>query len=220
MTNTQFHDDDLQVQILKPPFFEPTGVVIPRTEAWQKGLWYGTVNLWVVQTKPIPAIVYQQRALNIGWAPGKLDVLIAGHCEHLQTPTETLATEASEEMNVIYDQSTFIPLGKKLSVGIGQDNTVRNSVVSLFLVEDNLPITRFLMQKKEVHAVCVCPIDQILKVHQDKDFSYNQEILLHDGTTSTITINQNSFPPNWDPYHYKMALLIDSYFKGEKNLMF
>ena len=220
MANEKFHDDDLQVQILKPPFFDPTGEVIPRTTAWEKGLWYPTVNLWVVQGGPTPSIVYQQRSPNIGWAPGKLDVLIAGHCEHLNTPSETLALEAKEELNIAYDQSTFIPLGRKLSVGVGQDGTVRNSVVNLFLVEDNLPVDRFLMQKKEVHAVCVCPVAEILRVHQDPSYSYQQPATVHDGTKTMLTIDQNIFPPNWDPYHYKMALLIDRYFKGDIKLLY
>lgn len=220
MAEKTFHDDDLHVQILKPPYFEPTGMIIPRKEAWEKGFWYPTVNLWVVQKNPVPSIVYQQRSPNIGWAPGKLDVLIAGHCEHLQTPSEALEMEAREEMNVVYDQSTFVSLGRKLSVGVGQDGTVRNSVVNLFLVEDNLPVNRFLIQKKEVHAICVCPISEILKVHQDKNYSYQQKAILYDGTETKLTVNQDIFPPNWDPYHYKMALLIDKYFKDEKNLMY
>lgn len=216
----KYHDDDLQVQTLKPPFFEPTGIVIPRTEAWQKGLWYGAVNLWVVQSLPEATILYQQRALNIGWAPGKLDVLIAGHCEFLRTPLETIEIEAREEMNIKYNPQDFINVGKKLGVNIGQDGSIRNSVNHVFLIEDNLPINRFLLQKKEVYAVCACPISQLLKVHQDPTYSYTQKALKHDGTNLEITVNQDIFPPNWDPYHYKMALLIDRYFKGEKTLMY
>jgi hypothetical protein len=220
MANEKFRDDDLQVQILNPPLFEPTGEVIPRKLAWEKGFWYGTVNLWVVTKDPELSIVYQQRSPNIGWAPGKLDVLVAGHCEHLQTPLETLETEAREELNVTYDPNKMINLGRKLSVGVGQDKTVRNSVVNLFLIEDDQPISRFLMQKKEVFAVCACPLSEILKVHQEDNYSYKQTAIRNDGQEITIEVNQQIFPPNWDPYHYKMALLIDKYFKGEKNLMY
>ncbi len=220
MSTQIFHDDDLHVQTLKPPFFEPTGIVIPRTEAWEKGLWYGAVNLWVVQSLPVPTILYQQRNPNIGWAPGKLDVLIAGHCEYLQTPLETIEMETREEMNVHYDPSSFIHVGKKLGVNIGQDGTIRNSVNYIYIVEDNLPIDRFLLQKKEVHAVCACPLSEILKVHQDKNYSYQQDAIVHDGSKTVLNVNQDIFPPNWDPYHYKMALLIERYFKGDKNLMY
>lgn len=220
MSNESFHDDDLQVQILKPPMFEPTGNVEPRKKAWEKGDWYSTVNLWIVKRNPVPSIVYQQRSPNIGWAPGKLDVLIAGHCEYLQTPLETIEEEAREELNAVYDSNKMIKLGRKLSVGVGQDDTVRNSVINLFLIEDDQPISRFLMQKKEVFAVCECPLTEILRVHQENNYSYQQKAIRNDGQEITIEVNQQIFPPNWDPYHYKMALLIDKYFKGEKNLMY
>jgi hypothetical protein len=219
-TNPQYHDDDIYVQTYAPPLFTPTGDVIPRKEAWEKGLWYSTANLWVVQSSPEPSIVYQQRSPNIGWAPGKLDVLIAGHCEHLQTPLQTIAQESKEEFNVTYDESKFIHLGRKLAVGVGMDGTVRNSVVNLFLIEDGLSINRFLLQKKEVFAVCSCPLSKLLKVHTDPTFTYKQKAIRHDGQEIELEVNQNIFPENWDPYHYKMALLIDRYFQGERNLIY
>jgi 8-oxo-dGTP pyrophosphatase MutT (NUDIX family) len=220
MNIEKFHDDEIRVQVLKPPFFDPTGQVVDRREAWEKGLWYPTVNLWVFQRHPVPSILYQQRSPNIGWAPGKLDVLIAGHCEELQTPIEAVNMEALEEMGLSYKASQIIPVGRKLSVGIGQDNTTRNSVVNLFLVEEDRPIDSFIQQKKEVYAVCACPLEELLKVHRDSHYSYEQPLLLHDGTSSTLIVNQESFPPNWDPYHQKMAFLIDQYYKGNKNLMY
>lgn len=220
MADTKFHDDEIMVQTLKPPLFEPTGIVVDRRVAWEKGLWYQTINLWVVQSKPVPSVVYQQRSPNVGWAPGKLDVLIAGHCENLQTPQEAIIMESSEEMSVVYDQSSLVSLGRKLSVGVGQDGTVRNSVVNIYMVEDNLPITRFTQQKKEVYAVVSLPISELLKVHSDPEYNFVTQAIKNDGQTIDINIEQNIFPPNWDPYHYKMALLIDRYFKGERNLKY
>jgi 8-oxo-dGTP pyrophosphatase MutT (NUDIX family) len=220
MAQPEFHDDDIHVQVLKPPYFEPTGMVIPRREAWEKGLWFPTVNLWVVQREPVPSIIYQQRSPNIGWAPGKLDVFIGGHCENLETPPETLVREAMEEMGAEYAAQSLVPLGRKLAVGIGQDGTVRNSVVNIFMVEDNLPITRFLQQKKEVHAICACPIVELLKVHTTPGYSYTQSAIDHSGQTITLEVNADMFPPNWDPYHQKMARLADNFLKGETGLMY
>lgn len=210
-------DDILQVELLEPPLFTRTGKVVDRRLAWKDGLWYGTFNLWVYQTKPFPAIVYQQRSPNIGWAPSKLDVCVAGHIENGRSLEEEFYLECKEEMKKEWDfaQTTFI--GRKLSVGKGAfDNSVRNSVINILAIEDNSPISTYFLQKKEVYGICVCPIDKLLKVHEDKNFSFEVDGLRNDNEPLKITVSQDIFPENWDPYHYKMAVLLDRIIRGEK----
>lgn len=40
------------------------------------------------------------------------------------------------------------------------------------------------------------------------------------GDEIDIKVNKSSFPENWDNYHYKIAVLADRYFKGEKDLLY
>lgn len=106
-------DKLITVEVLKPPEFSRTGRLIPRTEAWKLGLWYGAFNLWILRRSPEPSILYQQRSPSIGWAPSKLDVALAGHYEN-----------GEQDLKAI---------GRRFNVGLGTDGTVRNTVNNLFL---------------------------------------------------------------------------------------
>ncbi len=213
-------DKSLIVEVLQPPEFSKTGRLVPRTEAWQKGLWYGTFNLWIVTSNPEPCIIYQQRSPTIGWAPGKLDVALAGHYENGETIDQAINHEGLEELKISYKFSNLTSIGRRLNVGIGTDGTMRNSVSDLFLIQDNRPFDQFQPQEDEVFALCVCPLQLLLRVHKDPAFEFTVEGKRHDGKRIEIKVNQDIFPYNWDNYHYKMALLIDRYFKGEKELIY
>ena len=216
----KFHDDDFQIQILTPPFFEPSGILMDRKEAWTKGKWFGSFNLWIVQSHPVPSIIYQLRSPTIGWAPSKLDVAVAGHYEGLDSVETTIQHELKEELSKEYRMSDLIYIGRRLNVGVGQDGSVRNSCSELYLIEDNRPIDTYFLQKKEVFAICSCPLSELLKVHTIDGYTYHQAAVKYDKTNIVIDVNKEIFPPNWDPYHYKMALLIDRYFKGDRSLIY
>jgi hypothetical protein len=214
-------DDILQVETLRPPFFERTGQIVDRREAWKNGWWIGSFNLWVYQTKPFPAIVYQQRSPDIGWAPSKLDVCAAGHHEDGDSLEETFRKEADEELHKVWDFSKAYKFGRKLAVSTGAfDNSVRNTCIDILAIEDNASLDSYLLREQEVYAICICPIDELLKTHREKGYSFTVKGKKFDKTEIDITVNKEIFPENWDPYHYKMTLLIDRLLKGEKELMY
>ena len=68
-----------KVDVLLPPAFKPSGVIKSRQSAITDGDWIGTFNLWILQSDPIPSIIYQQRSPNSTWEPNKLDVSVGGH---------------------------------------------------------------------------------------------------------------------------------------------
>ena len=212
-------DKDEQVDILQPPLFEPTGEVKGREQAYRDGNWIGTFNLWIVSRDPEPSVVYQQRSPQSTWAPNLLDVTAGGHYEAGEKLADGLR-EAEEELGKHYSPDQIIPLGKKLYVGANTNGTSKQNVIDIFLIEDSAPLDSYVLQEEEVYALCKCPVRELLKAHRNPSYSFKVKALTAKGEQIDITVNKQSFPENYDNYHYKIAVLADRYFKGEKDLIY
>jgi len=215
----KYHDDMYKVQILKPPFFTPTGKLVDRREAWDKGYWIGAINLWILQDDPIPAIVYQQRSLTIGWAPGKLDASCSEQFEELDTAKDSLI-DVEEEIGRKYSLEDLNYLGIKLYAGYGQDGSLRHTVNHVYFIVDNAPLEEYKLQEKEVYAMCVCPVEELIKVHSKKGYKFAVDSVLATGEKIKIEVDKDSFPENYDDYHFKMALLAKRFFEGDEFVLF
>jgi len=209
-----------EVDILLPPSFEPSGQTKTREQAYRDGDWIGTFNLWIVTSKPEPAIVYQQRSPDRAWAPNLLDVTAGGHFQAGEKLTDGLR-EVSEELGKQYTPAQIIHLGKKLYVGLNANGTSHNNIVDIYMIEDDATLSSYVLQAEEVYALCACPVRELLKVHKDSRYSFTTKALTAIGDVIAITVSKASFPENyWDDYHYKIAILADRYFKGEQDLLY
>jgi len=207
------------VDILKPPTFEKSGIVKSRIQAWDDGDWIGTFNLWIIKTTPIPSIIYQMRSPNSGWSPGLLDVSAGGHYQAGELIRDGLR-EVLEELGREYAFGDLMPLGRKITVSPDLKSRMRNNVIDIFMIQDERPIDTYELQKKEVFGICECPVESLLHVHTDEGFSFTTTLVKNDGTRATITVTRDSFPYNWDNYHYKMALLAERFLRGERPLIY
>jgi hypothetical protein len=208
-----------RVDILLPPTFKKSGEVKTLEQAWNDENWIGTFNLWIVQDSPVPAIVYQQRSPKSNWAPKKLDVTAGGHYEAGERISQGLR-EVREELGKNYKFKDLQYCGRKLHVGPDTKNRMRQNVVDIFIIRDNAPLSSYTLEEKEVYALCVCPISKLIKAHTDKKHSFVAKGIDYAGKPIDIKVTQNSFPYNWDNYHFKMALLADRFLKGDKNLIY
>lgn len=207
------------VDILQPPLFTPTGEIKTREQAYRDGDWIGTFNLWVVSNDPEPSIVYQQRGPDRAWAPNLLDVTAGGHFLAGEKLTDGLR-EVDEELGKQYAPDQVFSLGRKLYVGFHTNGTSHNNIIDIYMVEDNTPLSSYTLEADEVYALCKCPIRELLKAHHNPDYTFTVNALTATGKQISITINKQSFPENWDDYHYKIAVLANRYFKGEKDLLY
>lgn len=205
--------------VLAPPLFEKTGVVKTLGQVLADHDWIGTFNLWIVQSVPQPAIVYQQRSPEASWAPLKLDVAAGGHFQAGEELKDGMR-EVREELGKDYRFEDVNLLGRRLNVGVDIKGRLRQTVVSLALIEDNSPIESYVLQETEVFAICTLPLADLLRVHVEPDYSFEIEGLTSQGVKIRIPVTSDSFPPNWDNYHYKMALLVQRYLAGEKALLY
>lgn len=207
------------VDVLEPPTFKKSGRTKPLKRAWAKQDWIGTFNLWVIQNKPQPAVVYQVRSPKSNWAPGKLDVTTGGHYSSGESLFDGLR-EVEEELGKKYPKKELTYLGRKINLSPDTQGHLRHNVVDVSFILDNSPLESFRLQASEVYALCLCPIDQLLKVHTKKNYHFWVEALTYEGKKIKIKVDRKSFPYNWDNYHFKIAHLAQKFLNGEKHLIY
>jgi len=208
-----------KVDILLPPKFNKTGKTKTLQQAWKDEDWIGTFNLWIVRSDPIPSIIYQIRSPKSNWAPNLLDVTAGGHYQTSEDMHHGLR-EVEEELGKVYDFNKITHLGRKLHISPDTEGNTRHNVVDVFITIDNSSLNTYTLQKSEVFAVCECPLDDLLKVHLDKNYRFQITGLDNKGNNISRQINKESFPYNWDNYHYKIASLAKRFLNGEKNLVY
>jgi hypothetical protein len=208
-----------KLDILVPPDFKKSSQIKNVKQAIEDGDWLGTFNLWVIQNKPVPAIIYQQRSPNASWAPLKLDVTAGGHYTAGESIKDGLR-EVREELGRKYNFKELTPLGRRLNVGVDTKKRQRRTVCDIFIVLDDAPLSSYTLQKEEVHAIFSCPIDTLLKVHTKKGYTFTAVGLTNTGKATTLKVSKSSFPYNWDDYHFKMALLAKRFLKNEQSLLY
>ena len=207
-----------KVDVLLPPAFKPSGVIKSRQSAITDGDWIGTFNLWILQSDPIPSIIYQQRSPNSTWEPNKLDVSVGGHYQAGEKMGDGLR-EAEEELGCKYDPSQLTYLGRKLNVNTNIHGNICHYVTEIFFIIDNSALETYDLQKDEVTAIFSCPIPELFKVHTSQ-YSFNCSGLDAEKKPCKITVNAEVFPYNWDAYHFKIALLAERFLKGEANILY
>lgn len=207
-----------KVDILAPPDFAKTGQVKTKKQAVADGHWLGVSNIWIIQDKPLPAIIYQQRSPLSSWGPMLLDVTVGGYYQTGETRIDGFR-EIKEELGVNYDPRTIVYLGRKLFFGLDQHQAMRHSVVDVHFVKDNRSLTQFTLQAEEVYALCLCPIDYLIKLHTQKK-PFQAPAILATGQKTIISVTPDLIPYNWDNYHFKIALLAKRFLRGEKNLVY
>jgi hypothetical protein len=211
-----------KVDILDPSSLLPAGITKPVEDALRAGEWIGSFNLWIVRRCPVPAILYQLRAVDADWAPGLLDVAAGGRYWAGETLQDGLR-EVREELGKDYAFSNLIYLGKKLYMKDESGGLKLRCIVDVCMHEDNADISSFVLQREELAGLFICPVDQLLSLHSGELRSFRAEGVCFKNDAldrATIEVRKESFPFNWDRYHYKMAVLISRYFRGENHLLY
>lgn len=207
------------VDILRPPTFEKTGETKTIVAAWEAGDWIATFNLWILKPGPVPSFIYQQRSMKSSWEPGKLDVSVGGHYSAGEQLYDGLR-EAKEELGKDYKPEELTYLGRRLHVSIDAKNRRRNNVIELFLATDDSDLSEYVLEEAEVSGLCVCPIDELIRAHTEQGYRFEVDLMRPDKTMEKYVVSKESFPWNWDNYHFKMALLAKRYITKEKYLVY
>jgi hypothetical protein len=211
-----------RADILNPNTFEKTGVVKTVYQAWQAGDWIGSFNLWIIQNNGgTGSILYQQRCFTAQWAPGLLDVTAGGHYDAGERIEQGLR-EVREELGKDYDFNDLHYLGKKLYLRDQQERKLRYAV-DVFIVLDNSPLDTFRLQRDELEGLYSCPIEDLIKVHTESEYSFIAEGVKFESDRlipGSILVSRDMFPFNWDNYHLKMALIAKRFINNEPFLLY
>lgn len=208
-----------QLDVLRLPDFKASGVVKPRSQTMKDGDWVRIFNLLVLSRTPVPSIIYQQRGPNVVWAPNMLDTTVGGHYTAGESGLDGVR-EAEEELGKKFDPAQALYIGQKMHVGEVNDKGQKKNILEIYFIEDDSPLDSYKLDPEEVYAVCSCPVNELIKAHQNPSYAFKAKAMKFDGTMFEIDVTRKSFPWNWDDYHYKIALLADRYFKGEQNLIY
>ncbi|HSW66004.1 MAG TPA: NUDIX domain-containing protein [Bacillota bacterium] len=207
------------VDILVPPYFTKSGRHKTQEQAWRDQDWIGTFNLWVVQNSSVPALVYQVRSPESSWAPNKLDATAGGHYQAGEERADGLR-EVVEELGKHYQPSQLTFVGRKLHVAPDVHGFERRNIVDISFIIDNAPLSSYTLQPEEVYAICACPLSDLVKAHSDPAYAFTTEALKSNGEHLTLTVSKDSFPDNWDDYHFKIALLAERFVAGDQHLIY
>ncbi len=210
---------DEKVDILTPPTFVKSKVVKYKRQAWKDGDWIGSFNLWIIQEKPVPSIVYQLRSPNLGFWPNKLDVSVGGHYKAGEG-YEGGIREVKEELGKNFFLNSLTLLGKRVFISTDENKIMRNYIVDIFITIDNSDISTYTLQKEEVYALFSLPINKLIKVHTINNYSFKAKGIDNNRKPIVFTVKKDSFPYNFDNYHLKMPLLAKRFLKKEKNLIY
>lgn len=208
-----------KVDILLPPDFHKSGVVKTREQAITDGDWLGGFHLWIVQTQPELALIFQRRNPKKATFPGLLDLTAAGHYLAGETVRDGLR-EVREEIGKEYDFDKLTYLGKKVFVGFDDRLRKLQTVCDVFITIDNSPLASYQLQKEEVVGLAVIKITDLINVFTLSNYQFTCSTIDLQKRKSTEKISRADFIENWDSYQLKIAGLASRFVRGEKNLVY
>lgn len=129
-----------------------TGISKSKEEVHAKGLWHGTVQIWLMNSKG--EILVQKRSHLKQSRPGKWDNSCAGHMAAGESAIETAVRELKEELNIDIAHENLELLYKSQSKQIEKNGAfINHQHNNVFLVEKDIDITKLTLQEEEVDEV-------------------------------------------------------------------
>jgi isopentenyldiphosphate isomerase len=180
---------------------QPTGEVVPKSEAHRLGLWHRCFHFWICGSDSGgPYLLLQRRAATKDTWPNYLDVTAAGH---LAAGEETLdgLREVEEELGLRIEPERLVPLGTRRveqEIPGGCDRELHE----VFLVFDATPPGDLRLQKEEVEAVFRLDLDDVQALYETGSAPAREHA---GGRTSATRIHLAEFVPKEEGYLSKVA---------------
>ncbi len=126
------------------------------------GDWHRVFHCQIVAERDgLPVAVLQRRAVHKAAFPGRLDVSAAGHLAAGETPIDGVR-ELEEELGVAPHPEDLTLLGERRLVDDSGEGNLNRELTSVFLLRDERPLDRYVIEPLEVEAVVDVPIPGFL----------------------------------------------------------
>lgn len=135
-----------------------TGTSVARAEVHEKGLWHGTVHIYVYRAvdKGIQILVHL-RAVNKDLYPNTWDPVLGGHIRSGQTPIQTVIDELNDEVGLSVSPSDLV-MGLVVKADKGLDKEFNHLFTYQFP-----PSAEMRFKDNEVQKVRWMSFDEILE---------------------------------------------------------
>jgi isopentenyldiphosphate isomerase len=189
---------------------QPTGKVVPKSEAHRLGLWHRCFHCWIYGSDPGGSyLLLQRRAAAKDTWPNYLDVAAAGHLASGEKTLDGLR-EVEEELGLRVAPERLVPLGtRKIEQEIpgGCDREFHE----VFLVFDATPPGDLRLQKEEVDAVLQLYLDDVRELYETGSARANEYA---DGRASVARIHLAEFVPKEEGYLNRVATAARQHLSG------
>jgi len=180
---------------------QPTGEVVPKSEAHRLGLWHRCFHCWICGSDPGGSyLLLQRRAATKDTWPNYLDVTAAGHLAAGEKTLDGLR-EVEEELGLRVEPERLVPLGTRRveqEIQGGCDREFHD----VFLLFDATPPGDLRLQKEEVEAVFRLDLDDVEALYESGSAPAREYA---GGTASTTRIHLAEFVPKEEGYLRSVA---------------
>jgi isopentenyldiphosphate isomerase len=180
---------------------QPTGEVVPKSEAHRLGLWHRCFHCWICGSDPGGSyLLLQRRAATKDTWSNFLDVTAAGHLAAGEKTLDGLQ-EVEEELGLRVEPERLVPLGiRRVEQEIqgGCDREFHD----VFLLFDATPPGDLRLQKEEVEAVFRLDLDDVEALYETGSAPAREYA---NGRTSATRIHLDEFVPKEGGYLSNVA---------------
>jgi hypothetical protein len=124
--------------------------------------------------------------------------------------------EAEEELGWTFQPEDITLIGRRLSVGINSAGRERRLVVTIFMTYDDLPLSRFILDPKEVPAIYEILLDDVENAFADPKSQFTAHGINCYGEPVKKVASYDDFSYMFDSYHLRMAEIARRFAKGER----
>lgn len=191
-----------------------------REEVHKKGYWHQTFHCWIIREENDEHyVLFQIRDRSKDVAPNKLDITAAGHLKAGETKEDGLR-ELREELGLDVTVKNLIYLGIRITAS-ENEKQINKEFAQVYLMQNNTPIDEYVFEDGEVAGLVQMKISDGLRLCAGEIESVRCKAVKNDGNVmrvSDVNIEFKQLIPRIDSYYYKIFIMAERYFAGNRYL--